>query len=140
MSSVLDLNLENVQEPTIVPEGTYKVRLTSGAIRTSKKGGKYISASFEIVNHDEPTQPVFHTMMLPDGEEVAKDERRKLDIKRFCDAFELSYNIETGETDSNGTTKILDWKGNEAWAVMKVSHEEDYGDRNEIRRFIATPE
>lgn len=129
--SLLDLNLTDIPDDLPVPKGEYLIVLRKTEITKSKKSGdNMIKAMIEIDTDDfESVAPIWYYMVLPgmqDDLDTLKMKKRK--IKRFCEAFSISYNpsgfdLETG------------WN-NSCWAILGVEESEEYGDKNTIERFV----
>ena len=128
---ILELNLDDAKEPVVVPDGEYQVKLTSMQLKESEKGNKYFSASLEVT--DEPdAAPVFHNLMLPNGEDERRDNGWKLNLRKFFEAFDIDYH--NLETDSDN--KVVGVKGKTAWVFLKTEESEEYGSRNIVKRVI----
>jgi len=131
MTRLLDLNLEDVHEPELAPDGEYDIRLISVELKTSEKSGReYINALMAIEGENAPL--VAHMIVLPDGEKPDMDERRKLDIKRFCTAFNLPLTLNFSEDG-----KMTGVKNLVARALVGTEQgTEGYDDRNRVKRWV----
>lgn len=134
--SIVDLNLDDVVEPQVVEPGEYEVELTKNSVelKESQNGNKYLNARLNIKGEGE-TKPIFHLMMMPDGGEY--DNSRKLDIKRFLDAFELDYEMKFTEGDKN---HLIGTAGKTSYAILKKESDEEYGERNTVKRWSVDSE
>ena len=128
---ILDINLEGIQEPTVVPGGEYELCVTSMALKESKNGNKYISTSFDVVG-EENVVPIFHMLMLPTGESEANDNRWKIELKRFFNAFDIDHSNLNTDNDN----KVIGIKGKTGFAILKIEEDATYGTRNIVKRFI----
>lgn len=129
--SILDINIADVQEPKPVPDGTFLVRIMGAPeVRQSQSSGnKYINVRLEVVG-EVGAADVYDTIVLPAEDASAADnERRKLRLKRFCDAFGISY--------ENGSIDLEAAEGLESYAILSVESDQEYGDRNRVKRYVA---
>ncbi len=122
----------NVPEPEPVPAGEqYEIRLNKVEVRRQKpeKGsGSFVMAFMSILGVIGAA-PFNHVMMLPDGEDSDQDYRRNLDLQHFYNAF--SINHEPGEA-----VELTEGLRNTTFAILKVTHSDDYGDQNGISRYV----
>lgn len=130
MSSLLDLHLDEVEDPTVVPGGEeYQMRITSAQVAPSKSSDRdVIKVSCSIV--DNPTaKTVFINMALPlKDDEKSTAYMLKLQVKQFMEAFGL---------DLSNPGEASEWKGLEAWAVLKTRSNEKTGDEeNQVARWV----
>ena len=126
--SILDYNLDNVQELATVPEGEYQVRGAGAECKTSAKtGGEYLSIRLEC--SDEPdAKNITLVMMLPtdsDDEKARNGRLRRL--KSFYEAFDIDY---TKGVDTD------DLVGCSGWAILTEEDDPEYGRQNRVKRFI----
>lgn len=134
MSDLLDLasmDLENAPEPSVLDAGTEaKLRIMEVRKGEDKNGHDYILPRFEVV--DEPTAMDFTQFMyVPDKDWM--DEKRliraKDSLRKFLLAFEVDLSMKIDLEN--------DLDGREGWAILGVSRDDEYGDKNTIRKFIA---
>ncbi len=124
-----DTNLDDAQEPVVVEgDQEYKLRIIDCKVDTNKNGAPYILPRFEIV--DEPLSKEFTKYLpLPHNEMTEKKlNTTKLNLKRFFDAVGI---------DPNGPINTEDLIGLEGWAILGVETDDQYGDQNYIKRFVA---
>ena len=126
--SIINLDLGNVQEPTPVPDGEYLVRVVGiPEVKTSQSGNNYINVRLELVG-ESGAMDVYDSITLPGADQtVEANEKRKLRLKRFCDAFGVSY--------SGGQIDLASAEGAEAVAILSVENDPEYGTRNRVRRY-----
>jgi len=130
MTSILDINLDDVPDLTIVDTDEYELSLCGVEIKTSKKGEPYINAVFDIMG--EPNaQKIYHIVMLP-SDSCDEDTliRRKRQMKKFYTA--LGIPLSGQEVD------LEDYIGTTVSAFVGVQEgDSEYPEsKNNIRRFI----
>jgi hypothetical protein len=135
MPSLIDLNeAANVAEPQAVEENEYKLVITSGERKESKKGNPMVQVSFEITG-EELTPPVFHYVILPTTDLSKKDQQRRLlDIKRFAEAFNIEVEMFSTCVENDNFEAIV---GQEGWALL-VQDEYEGRISNKIKRFVVS--
>lgn len=119
------INLNDVEESAPVAEGEYDVQITKATLGESKGGKPMITANIRLVG--QPTaQAIRHFIVLPTPDLDAEQTRyRKLDLKRFCAAF----NIPT-----DGGVNVDDFQGAEASVYVTKKVDDDSGNEyNELR-------
>lgn len=123
--SLLDLNLDEVQDLHAVADGEYLLTLIDVVISPSKAGNDQIVATLRI-DKDPDSKDIKIYLSLPTSED---DDRRLADkkrrIKKFFDSFKISY---------NGDPKM--GVGNQAWALLEFQDDEQWGPQNRVRRFL----
>ena len=125
--SILDINVEDVAELQVIPDGEeILLQIDDAEVRKSKKGQDMLVVRFSAPEHED-TRSIMEYFILPheyeDDLERKKGSQRK--IKRFCEAFSLPLD----KLDIEGLV------GETGYAVVKV--EEYEGDEsNKIRKFM----
>lgn len=129
MSSLLDLHLDKVEDPTVVPGGEeYELRILDAKVAPSKSSDRdVIKVMLEVV--DNPTaKPVFVNMAVPSKDD---DERKtysmSLQIKQFMQAFDI---------DLKNPGDPAEWKGKTAWAWLNIGENQNGDEQNEVGRWI----
>lgn len=130
MSSLLDVDVSDAQEPIAVPAGTEaKLRIIGCNFDKNKNDEDYILPRFEIVG--EPLAKDFtkylgipHTGM--DEKQLA---RAKWALKSFYDCF--------GIDSSKKLNPEEDFIGLEGWAILGLENNPEYGEQNYIKKFVA---
>lgn len=111
--TLLDLHLDQVEDPTTVPGGEeYQLRIISADMKKSNDQTRdMILVGMQIV--DNPTsKTVFENMILPkEGDKDQTVYLSKLRIKQFMQAFGIGLS-DPGELSS--------WVDRTAWAVLKL--------------------
>lgn len=124
---LLDYDLENVVPPCVVEEGEVKLRIVGVEEGTSQKtGDPYLRVRlepFEVIGAKE----ISHIMMLPGADTSERDRNTRL--------HRINELKEALGTTSNNTD---DWVGEEIWALVGVKSSDEYGDQNNVKRFIIT--
>ena len=97
----ISANLNNVNEPQIVAEGEYDLRIIKKEDTQSKKGNPMTVCYIRI--EDAPVsnpQVVIHYLTPPTSDTPAEQrEMRLLDIKRFVTLFGVAYSDAGFDTD-----------------------------------------
>jgi len=122
------MNFDDVVEPTAVPEGEYELRISEIAQDTNKNGEPYILPKFDIVS--EPTaKTVTKYMALPSASmDEKKLNKSKLNLKRFFEALGV---------DAGGGIDLDALVGETVWAMLGLEEDEQYGEQNYIKKFVA---
>jgi len=128
--TILEVNLSEAQEPTAAPEGEYSLTVQGPAEqRIGESSGKpYLRVVFAFDDPPEPnTDNIYHIASLPaeDDDDAARN-KKLLRIRRMCDALGVDY--------SDGLD-LESFAGSSAYCVVGVETDEEYGDRNFIKRF-----
>jgi len=124
--SFLDLNLSNVEDLKLVPDGEYLLQCQTAEVKNSQKGGRYINLRFALPN--EPTaEDLYHILMLPDNSDAKKDHRRLLAIKQMCKAMGV---------DLDAPLDLDDIVSRECYAILTTQEDQQYGDKNVIKTFV----
>lgn len=130
--SFLDLNLDEVPDLHAVPgDREYQLKVSDAKVGTSSgaktSGQQYVLVYFNIM--DEPdTKRVTYPIMLPSPEEDEDTNNgRKRQMKAFLQA--LGFDISTG-------FNVEELQGETCWAILDVEDDPQYGERNNIKRFV----
>jgi hypothetical protein len=123
----LDINLGDAKEPKAVKEGEYLIRWLDTNEGLDKNGHAYLQPIFDIPQ--EPDSKSFtHFAGLPyEGMEPKALNSCKWGLKVLFDAFGVDH------------TRQIDFtvcKGRQAWAILGVSHNDQYGDQNFVKKFV----
>lgn len=129
--SILDIDTSGAQEPTVVPDGEYKIRITGyrkdneGCIvRTAESGSKYFIVTFDIPS-EEFSKGLSKIFSIPTEDmEPKRINAIKWDLKCFKKAF--------GVESLNFDAMI----GREGYAILYTKAADAYPESNEIRKFI----
>lgn len=130
--SFIDLgDLTGVPEQHALPAGEARLRGVSLEKRKQKpeKGnGEFLMAIFEPV--DDPNGKLInHVMMLPKDDDDERTTNQKLRrIRDFRQAFGLGI---------IGPLNFVDFEGALGWAILTVEEDDQYGEQNRIKKFVA---
>jgi len=127
--SMLDMNLGDAQEPKAVPaDEEYKIRILTCRSDNDKNGDPYLLPMFEIP--DQPTSKGFTKFLrVPHQDLDAKQlNSAKWTMKMFLEAFGM---------DPGRPFDPEELSGKEGWAILGVSDDEEYGEQNYVKKFIA---
>lgn len=122
----LDMDFNDVVEPTVAEADTeQKLRILDVKEGTDKNGHAYLMPRFEICDL-VGAKDFSYFLGLPHGEMDAKRLNNcKYKLKTFMDAFGLEY-----------ASDPADWVGEEAWAILGVEENEQYGPQNFVKKFV----
>lgn len=127
----VDLNnydLENAQDPIAMEPGEYKIRIIEcDGERENSAGNPYLLPRFEVC--DQPLAKDFTLYLpLPHDEMDEKQKMRTIaKLKHFCQCFSISLQGFDPE----------DLQGAEGWVMLGVDNDEQYGEQNYIKSFVA---
>lgn len=132
--TILDIETSDSQEPSCVEPGEYQIRITGfrkdaqgKIVRTSEKGSKYFIITFDIPN-EEFSKGLSKVFSVPsEGMEPKRVNAIKWDLECFKRAFGLA------------TLDFNDMVGREGWAMLKTTSSPQYGEQNEVAKFITGP-
>ena len=137
MMDLTDLQdeIENAEEPTIAETGEeHHLRIISVGTGTSKsdegKDRKWFSPVFEVIG--APMVKEFNTFFWqPDKENLtAKQYERALySIQVFAASFDIDLSRPIDFND--------DLPGKVGWAILGSKKDDEYGEKNTIRKFVA---
>lgn len=118
---LININLNNVHEPKVMPKGLYTLRISDVEVheKDGKEVGRILTIDFDGIPE---AQPIRHWLSFPQygNEEQNKTTTKERMLKRFLVAFSIPFD-ESGFNDQ-------DLYG--ATATLEVTLEE-YTDRNE---------
>jgi hypothetical protein len=122
--------LGDIPEPAVLDDGTEaKVRIVSVRdAETNDQKIPYWRVTLEVP--DEPLVKDFsHNLYKPhEGQSKKQDFNTKYAIQNFMKAFNLDM--------TNSFDPFTDWIGEEAWAIVGMREDKDYGKQNSIRKWI----
>jgi len=133
--SFVELDIEGATEPTIVEaDEEYKLRIVScSEVKQDKKGNDYIMPRFEIP--DSPASKEFTKYVKL----ATKKNMENLSAKQinslkwgnteFFNAFKV-------DATSDRFDPATDLPGKTGWAILGIENDEEYGDKNYIKKFV----
>ena len=126
--SLLDMNLGDAVEPTVVPAGEeYKLRIMSAPVDNDKNGAPYMRPIFEIP--DVPTSKAFSDFL--------RIPHPGLSPKEMNDAkWRMTLFLQCFGMDPARPLDPEELKGREGWAILGTK-DDDYGESNTVRKYIA---
>lgn len=135
MSFLEDVNLSNVIEPKTVPSGQeYRLRIVdvktddNGNLPLNKNGNRYILPLFEIP--DEIGAKSFTTYIGLPSQEMS--DKQKNDALYHINQFLKCFGFDP-DSPPDDPTDLIDAEG---YAILGEKYDEEYGDKNTIRRFL----
>ncbi len=127
-SNIFTINLDEAVEPQILDDGEFLLRVIMAETRVSKTGNKYLNIRFDVP--DQPhAEDIYHIIMAPNGKDAKQDNRNALAAKSFYKAFGI-------EPDENWSVDLDSLGGKTGWALLTIKNDEQYGDKNAVRRFV----
>lgn len=125
-----DWDLDRVEEPIVLPDGTeVQLRILSVKQGTDKNGLLYWQPTLEIM--DEPRCKDFtYFLHCPNRQEMNAKQFHRVSfaLKVFMLAFELNY--------KHSFNPMEDWLGATGWAILSLRDNGQYGMQNGIKRLI----
>ena len=128
MSSLLDIDVGDAQEPKVVPaDEEYELRIIDAKTDINTSGNPYLLPRLEIVG--EPLAKDFTKYIgLPHEEMDAKQlNRAKWALKNYLECFGLP---------TSGQLVVDDMVGSTGWGILGVEDNEQYGEQNYVKKFI----
>ena len=127
--SILDYNLDTIPEESILPQGEYEVKILSAKSKDSKAGKPMLEIALGFPGEPD-ARSCFHYITLPaDGDEETTINGKLRRLKGFYEAFGIDYS--GGPVDMDNTV------GETAYAIITEEEDEQYGNSNRIKRFMA---
>lgn len=123
----LDVETGDAIEPKAVAAGEYKIKIVNVSIDTDKNGHPYMLPRFEVVG--EPAAKDFTQFLRLPHDELSEKQLNaaKWNLSQFKQAFGM------GE----GKISLDEMMGLEGWAILGVREDEEFGQQNTLRKYIA---
>lgn len=124
----LDINLDDVQEPTVIPANTeILVRITGAETGNDKNGNPYLLIRCDVP--DEVSAKDFtYFLRLPHSNLTDKQLNQvKWKLKVFFDAIGV---------DPSSLDSPSELEGRTFWAILGVDDDDEYGERNYIKKIV----
>ena len=132
--SIFDgMDLENAQAPVVVDANSdVKLRIIGITVDKDKNGLDYIMPRFEISGNDFAKD--FTTFLhVPN-----KENQSSMDSKKFERAkWAMKTFLATFGIDASRPGDPEDWVGQEGWAILGKSDNDEYGEQNFVKKFVA---
>ena len=120
--------LDGMTEITTLPDGSeVKVRVANVELKTAKNNSDCKFLNFMLEAYEEPSADnIYHALFLPgkDAKTPKDNNKRQNTINNFLEAFDRSLPI-----------SLEDLKGAEAYAVLKLIDDAQYGESNKVKLF-----
>jgi len=129
MASLLDIDVSDAEEPKVVPANEeYKLRILDATSANDKNDEPFLLPRFEVV--DEPLSKDFTKFLRLPHDDLNEKQlaRAQWGLKLFLTAFELP---------TKGKVDPEDMKGKTGWAILGIEENEQYGEQNYVKKFIA---
>ncbi len=125
---VINMDLDNIKPDVLEAPGEHKMRVEAAEQVTSKNGNLYLNLRMSFVDNDDAEQ-VYRIMMIPDDQDAdeKKVKRWKKDFIAFFAAFDIEF---SGSLDLDSVV------GQEGWCIIGLENDEEYGDRNTVKKFV----
>lgn len=131
---LIGVNLNDYQEPEILPDGTETEFRVLDAELKSNGEYEWIQVVLQPIT-DVVTNPavIYHSLFLPNENDDKKRRNTALYyIKKFCDSIDY--------TPEDGIPRTEDMLGRTGRAVVKEQKDEGYEKKNGVRRFVKEPQ
>lgn len=129
---LVEVNTEDVQDLEVLPEGEYKLQITSVEVKDNKAGtGSNLVMRFEVDPEAHPMAADIYTYLgLPNNSDTPKDRIKKQGrIARVCQAF--GYREPQLDTD-----RLV---GRTAWGRLTIEQDDKGENRNVLQTNSLTP-
>lgn len=140
MTSLLDLNFDDITDLKPAEEGENKLRVLNGKVGFGKDSGNpYFMVQFEIPGMMNSKDFNWLVMLPTEAMDQKKAEAKGRALKGFCKAFavdlaELWSQIKAAVASGAATTIDL-VEGAEGWAILGTE-EDDFGVKNRVKKFL----
>lgn len=125
--SFLDPGILDAQEPQAVEAGEHKLRLLAVAEGTDKNGHDYIQPRFDVPS--EAASKDFTDFIHLPGDWM--DEKKLNNSRWKLSQFMYAFGI-----DPTQEVTFSELGGEEGWAILGVSDNEEYGEQNYVRKYV----
>ena len=126
--SILDYNLDAVPEESTLPQGEYEVKILSAKSKDSKAGKPMLEIALGFPGEPD-ARSCFHYITLPaEGDEDKPINGKLRRLKGFYEAFGIDYSSPVDMDTIVGET---------AYAIITEEEDEQYGNSNRVKRFMA---
>ena len=132
--SILELDLDGAQEPTIVPaDEEYKLRIIAcDPVKEDKNGNDYIMPWFEVP--DAPASKEFTKYLkLATAKNMKGLTPKQVNNLKWSN---LTFLTCFGIDPKKKFKPEDDLPGKTGWAILGIESDEEYGDKNYIKKFV----
>jgi len=123
----LDVETGDSIEPRAEAAGENKLKIINAEINTDKNGHPYFFPRFEIV--DKPYSKDFTKFHGLPHEDMTDKQLNA--AKNGLDQFKKCFGLPEGKLSLTGMI------GLEGWAILGMKEDQEYGEQNYIRKYIA---
>jgi len=130
--TILDIDTSDAVEPQAVEPGEYKIRITGfrkdnegKIVRESANGGRYFIVTFDIPD-EEFSKGLSSIFSVPTAD---MEPKRANGVKWQLELFKRAFNLDELNFDA--------MIGREGYALLTLVDSEEYGEQNNIKKFIA---
>jgi len=129
MSTLIDVDVSDVGERSVLSEGEFQLRILSAEYKEGTKNDRdwaLISLNLlPIAGEDLPEDPdTFYSAVFLPGEDASKGNKRR------WNAFKEACEINPAEAFD-----VEDLVGCEPWTVVGVEDDPEYGRQNKVKRW-----
>ena len=127
--SILDYNLDNVPDESILEAGEYQCKILSAKSKDSKAGKHMIEVALGYPDNEE-AKTTFHYLSLPaEDDDQSKTNLKLRSLKNFYEAFDVDY---SGPVDMDNLIGLT------CFVIITEEESEQYGASNSVKRFLAS--
>jgi hypothetical protein len=132
---ILDFELDKVPELGVATDGEHRIAITGAEGKLDKNQKPGLQVRFRVVDQ-ENVKPLSTWLSFPADSDSKDEVNSKLRrIKTFRDAFKLTFkNAQQLAAMLDKDPKALN--GSEAFAILNTQESDDYGEQNNIKRFV----
>jgi hypothetical protein len=132
---ILDFELDGVPELGVATDGEHRIAITGAEGKLDKNQKPGIQIRFRVVDQ-ENVKPLSTWLSFPTDSDSKDESNGKLRrIRTFRDAFKLRFKNAQQLADMvDKDQKSLN--GSEAFAILTTNESDDYGEQNNIKRFV----
>lgn len=133
--SMLDLHLNEVEDPKVLPRDEYELEVSKAELKPSNDERRMVLHLIFNVVDNPGAQSVFEYLSYPIEED--KDNTiymMSLSLKHFGQAFGIDLDVLSNLP--NEPDEALSFKGETGWAYLKVAKDQNGEKVNQIGKYI----
>lgn len=135
--SLLDLHLNDVEDPEILPAGEYEVQISKAELKPSKDEKRMVLHIIYNVVDNPKAQSVFEYLCYPVTEDAENTiYMMSLNLKHFGQAFEID--LDTLSNLPDNSDEAINFKGKTGWAYLKRAKDNNDNDVNQVSKYIVS--